>query len=142
MAGQSDPAMEFVRLWLQHLGDRAKLMLPDARLYVAAQRQADWLAVNDFNPANPHLGENGISANERVREARYRLPEWHGNGNTVESATHDGNANMEEVVLGLMNHATHYDHMHCLGFWEPNYFYGVGCAGTFFVVVTAPEEAL
>lgn len=65
---------------------------------------------------------------------------WPERGNQIESATHDDNADMEQVVTGLMNHPTHHDHMHGIGFWEASVCYGVGCSKSFFVCVTAPVE--
>lgn len=141
VAGQSDDVAEFVRCWLQALGDKAKQMRFDSRLAAAAQRQADWLQAHDFTPGAPHLGENGITANERVSATGYRLPGWWpAKGNLVESATRSWDVDMAEIVGDLMNHATHYDHMHVINWYAQHTVYGVGVAGTYFVVVTAPPE--
>jgi hypothetical protein len=135
----SNHAGEFVDVWLDQLATRGKEMHPDTRLFAAAQSQAEWLAENDFNEADPHLGAGGITANERCWSFGYQLPSWWPQeGNQVESATHDDNPNIAAVVVGLMTHETHYQHMWGIGFWEPSIYYGVGYAGGFYVVVTAP----
>jgi len=119
------------------------MMVCDGRLVKAAQRQADWLAANNFDPTNPHLGEGGITANERVRAEGYRLPEWYPvKGNMVESALHYFHDDVPHALAGLIAHSTHHDHMMCLNWFSDHTVFGMGDAGGFFICVTAPKETL
>ena len=136
----NERAAQFAAIWMQRLGDKASEMTCDSRLVLAAQTQADWLAMNDFDETNPHLGENGSSANARARAAGYRLPSWFGNANNVESVARDWNPDMAAVVDGLMAHDTHHAHMHVILDFSEHVVYGIGSEATYYVVVTAPTE--
>lgn len=125
--GMNALAARFASSWLTLLGDRVHLYRCDRRLVVAAQRQAEWLAINDFEEGSPHNGEGGNTANQRVREAGYRLPTWQGNENTVESVTHTPRE-PEDAAVSLTNHDTHREHMLGLGWYEDSVVYGTGCA--------------
>lgn len=134
-------AMLFAESWLTHLGNKGKQMHSDPRLIAAAQGQAEWLAVHDFVPGHPHQGEDGKNANDRVRAAGYALPANYLAGhNNVESATHSWDVDIDEVVGDLMNHPTHYDHMHNTGSFAAHTVWGIGYARNFWTVVTAPME--
>lgn len=137
--GMNQQAALFASWWMHYLGERAKLMSCDERLVRAAQKQADWLSLNDFEEGDPHVGEGGSTANQRVRIEGFPLPEWHKDGNTVESAAHSWD-DLPELVADLMAHDTHHDHLWGLKFYKDSVFYGVGVTDTYFVVVSAPKE--
>lgn len=137
--GMETNAARFAAWWLYRLGDKRDEMVCDSRLVQAAQQQANWLAANDFDEDDPHLGEGGSTPNQRVRATGYKLLDWHKNGNTVESATRSWDE-INEVVDDLMAHDTHHDHMWLKGFWRNSTVYGVGNRGQYFVCVTAPPE--
>lgn len=143
--GMSAKASEFNDAWLVVMGARASAMTCDERLTRAAQRQADWLAVHDFTKDHPHLGENGITANERARAEGYRLPPGHAaRGNNIESALHYFGNHVTKSLAGLMTHDTHREHMFCLNGYSNNTVYGMGAreavSGGFFVFVSSPPE--
>lgn len=145
-----DYAAQFAAAWLALLGDKAKGITSHPLCTLAAQRQADWLAVNDFTPNDPHRGANGSTANERLVATGFRLPRWMmAVDNVVESARREFGT-PADAVHGLVAHNTHRDHMLFAGWWEKYGFcyYGVGAAeavidrgGWFYVCVTAPREA-
>lgn len=137
--GMNRQAAHFTYGWLPLLGDRVSRYRCDVRLVQAAQQQAEWLAVNDFEEDAPHLGEGGSTANQRVRATGYRLLGWHENGNTVESASHSG-MTPEETAISLSNHDTHRDHMLSLNWYSDHCVYGTGYANYFYVHLIAPEE--
>lgn len=140
VAGDADSPLDvFTAAWLSLLGDRAATMRYDARLAHAAQQQADWLAVNDFDERDPHVGAGGSTANQRVRAAGYPLPAWHGNGNTVESVTRSWDA-PDEAARDLAAHDTHHDHVLGLGWYAEHTVWGIGQRATYYVLVTAPES--
>jgi len=138
--GEADSPLDvFVAAWLSLLGERAATMRYDARLAQAAQQQADWLAANDFDD-DPHVGVGGSTANERVRAAGYRLPQWWpAKGNQVESTTRSWDA-PDEAARDLAAHGAHRDHMLAQGWFVQHTVWGVGQAATYYVLVSAPEE--
>ena len=142
VAGSAGSPLDvFTAAWLSLLGERASRMRYDSRLAQAAQQQADWLAANDFDERDPHVGANGSTANQRVREAGYSLPEhWPARGNQVESVTRSWDA-PDEAARDLAAHAAHHDHVLGLGWFAEHTQYGVGQAQTYYVLVTAPEES-
>lgn len=165
IAGQHTPcgmnaqAAQFAAAWLDLLGDKATTLHCHPIAVRAAQQQADWLAVNDFDQDDPHRGEGGSYANERVSWLGYRLPTWWTlKRNFVESAQRifQGENESDEdfakrAAHDLANHdepeSSHKEHMQFLGWWDRWGFryWGVGAAvaqiergGWFFVVVTLP----
>lgn len=150
VTGQSDTANYadvFAAAWVAFLGDVGRRMVRDARLDAAAQGQADWLAVHDFDRDNAHLGADGSTPNERVRATGYRLPDfWPTRGNQCESANHSWSEPAQSLIE-LATHDTHAEHMQVRGWWAHSTVYGVGAArasvgggGWFVVAVTAPRE--
>lgn len=141
-AGSADSPLDvFVGAWLALLGERAATMRCDARLAHAAQQQADWLAANDFDERDPHVGVGGSTANERVRAAGYRLPSyWPVRGNQVESVTRSWDA-PDEAARDLAAHAGHRDHVLGLGWFAGHTVWGCGWQETYYVLISAPEES-
>jgi len=140
-AGSADSPLDvFTAAWLALLGERAATMRYDARLAHAAQQQADWLAANDFDERDPHVGANGSTANQRVRAAGYRLPEhWPARGNQVESVTRSWDA-PDEAARDLADHIPHRDHVLGLGWYAEHTVWGCGWQETYYVLITAPES--
>lgn len=145
---QASKAAEFVRLWLAELlEERRALMRPDARLFACAQAHAEYLASRtpEQIAALPddghgsHVGRNGTTPNQRVRAAGYRLPAWHGDGNTVEfnTRTYRGAARALALLLGS---DAHRPALLGQGFWGPAIYYGFGQAGDDYVTLFCPEE--
>lgn len=164
IAGQHTPcgmvaqAQQFAAAWMALLGDKAQSLTCHPIATAAAQQQADWLAVHDFDKDDPHLGEGGSYANERLARLGYPLPFKDMQANYVESAQHitqrEGESDDELATRGahsLANHdergKSHKEHMQFLGdFWGRFRHYGVGAAQAqfgerpswFFVCVTLP----
>jgi len=137
--GSADsPLALFTAAWLALYGEREKVMRHDARLAEAAQQHAEYLAQRSDTNISMHIGRNGSTANQRVRDAGYPLPAWHGNGNTVESVTRSWDA-PDEAARDLAAHASHHDHMLSIGWFATHTAYGIGHAATYYVVVTAPS---
>lgn len=144
-----DPVHLFISLWMRQLSGRADKMVLDDRLMVAAQRHAEYLdsrtpeqiAALPKNGHGSHTGANNSTPNQRVRAEGYRLPEWHGNGNTVEfnARTHKGAKAALELLL---NSQYHRPGLMGEGFWEPATHIGVGHFGNDWVVIAAPAEEI
>lgn len=134
----------FAQTWMILLDDKSKDMFCDERLVRAAQKQAEFLADNDFQYPHPHLGENGSTANQRAEAEGYRLP-WRNDSNNIESAVH-GWRGPEMSAISLATHDTHIPHMMRQGWFSNHVVWGVGAAksnldtGEFYVVVSAPIE--
>lgn len=133
-------AAEFVQLWLTAPWQQRRDCEPDQRLMAAAQQHADWLAAHN---AATHVGKDGLNANDRVRAAGYKLPEWYPAGeNNIESIAVDWEGPVKWLKR-LHDSPYHYDHLSgCNAFFWQQTRYGVGVsAGAWLVLVTAPVEA-
>lgn len=141
------PTAEFIRLWMQAIGERALLMRPDSRLakcasdhaaYLASRTEAQIEALADDGHGS-HVGIDGSTPNQRVRAAGYKLPVWHGDGNTVEfnTRTHRGPARALELLLGSDAHGPA---LRGEDGWQEATVYGVGHAGHDWVVLVCPES--
>lgn len=145
--GMVDAAVIFAMGWMGMLAADAEPMRCDERLVAAAQWQADWLAVNDFDPRDPHLGVDGLTANERVLMSGYALPGWWTRkANNVESVTRSW-AGPQQAAIDLAHHYPHSEHLLRREEFREHVVWGVGAAeaqlerkGTFFVAISAPVE--
>lgn len=140
--GMNANAAAFVIYWLHMLGDRANDMVQDNRLVTAAQLHADYLHEFDIRQFR-HVGRGGSTANQRARAQGYRLPDWYPVvGNQIESIGEEIDGGPEQAMQDLIDSPLHTEHVMRRGWWakyaQP--VYGVGWAGIYYVVVTAPEE--
>lgn len=145
--GAKTAIVEFVRLWMDAIGNRAEDMHADWRLiacaaqhaaYLASRTEAQIEALADDGHGS-HVGMDGSTPNQRVRAAGYRLPDWHGDGNTVEfnTRTHRGPARALELLLGSDAHGPA---LRGEGWYVGHVMYGVGHAGHDWVVLVCPES--
>ena len=133
-------AATFAELWLRAMGDRGEAMRCNEKLVQAAQNHADYLAERDDNRVSMHVGRNGSTPNQRVRATGYRLPDAHGDNNTVESACRTPRGPAQALRL-LLDSKPHRAHLLREGFFAGHVAFGVGYAGPkWFVIVTAPPE--
>jgi hypothetical protein len=138
--GMSIAAVRFVYFWLSALGERRKDMGCDARLVRAAQRHADFLSSREDTTPSLHIGENGSSANERVRAEGYRLPDWFREvGNSVESCAVN-NGQPQDAVERLLLSPSHRVHLLREGGFSEHRIFGVGVTFPYYVVLSAPAE--
>lgn len=146
--GMTELAWLFATGWLALLGEDANEVRGDARMVKAAQLQAEWLAINDFDPRDMHLGANGSTANERLRAQGVRLPGfWPRKDNQGESVLRTW-VDPLEAAAELASFASHRPHLTRQGFFRDHVLWGVGGAmaqldrgGVFYVLCTAPREA-
>lgn len=87
--------------------ERAPIYI-DLRLMLAAQRKAEDMAKHDYFA---HTNPFGFTANENVRAAGYKLPDYYSEkGNQVESL-YIGHDEPEEAVKGWLESSSHHDHI-------------------------------
>jgi hypothetical protein len=136
-------------LWMEKLGNRKHRMQVDERLVKAAQKHAEYLVGRTEEQMNdhPHRGRHGSWANQRVEREGYHLPKHYPmEANHVESAVSgdQGKGEFESLATfalrTLLDSPHHFQHIMGMGFFEPHTRYGVGQAGSQFVIVTAPPE--
>lgn len=141
LCGLNPRAAEFAQAWLGLLDNRAKIMHCDPRLVRCAQDHAVFLdsRTGEQLKQSMHIGKNGSTANQRVRAANYKLPEWHGDGNTVECCARSGQP-PAAVAVSLAAHDSHRDPMMGIGFWELSLIWGVGSHGNDYVCLVCPLE--
>jgi len=139
--GMNGRAERFAALWLAMLGERAQNMRCDARLVEAAQDHASFLAEDIYGETrvSMHTGRSDSTPNQRVGWTGYKLPDWHGNGNTVESVA----LVYDEATVALemlLSSDAHRPHLLGEGFYEASTVYGIGQVGGYWVVLICPPE--
>lgn len=146
--GMNSNAVSFTDAWMQVLGARAKSMRVDERLVKVAndhalylsQRTPEEIEALPDDGHGSHVGRGNSTPNQRVEAAGYRLPEWHGDGNTVEFnvRTHKGPLRALELYMGS---DAHRPALMGEDFWEPATVYGIGFVGSDWVFICCPPEA-
>lgn len=139
--GLEGAAARFEALWMALLAERAAQMTCDERLVAVAQAHADYLIGRSGSELEQsmHFGRGGSTPNQRVRAGGYRLLDWHGGGNTCECCVRasDDAAQALNILLGSAHHRPV---ILGEGFWEASVVYGVGQAGTDWVILVCPPE--
>lgn len=137
------PIELFVEHWMQALGDRAADMRKDGGLMLCARLHAAYLdsRIGDELQQSMHMGRNGTTANERVRAAGYSLPGWWPvAGNQVECCVRIGD-DPASALRVLLASPAHRALMLREDWYKAHTVYGVGHAGSDWVVLAAPQES-
>lgn len=143
-AGQSDPAAEFVRLWLEALPpERRAIVRRDDRLMACALLHANYLHSRTGAELlqSMHRGVGGSYSNGRVLVCGYRLPpEYRPDANNVESCARDAGG-PQAALDGLLASPAHRPHLLGEVGFSDRVVWGIGQAGDDYVVLICPEEA-